>query len=315
MTDGREARKKETGLQESTKNLAKMLGYENTEMAVHTYLYIRYITNYLYYMAAPAGLVDKPPTEQVSPELDEVLQMLARKVGKEALSAETSTYHGKVVPLKDAVGLVTVDEDIELRDLEKVVPYSVARDIVLENPLKIAVFECPCRLLHENPCEPLDVCMAVGDPIASFIVEHGLHNARMISSDEAVEILKAEHERGHVHGAYFKDVAGDRFFAICNCCSCCCMGVQAWNKFKLPIICSSGYVAEVTEECTACGDCVEACPFDAVTVDDVAVVDTLACMGCGVCEGACDFGAVRLVLDPSKGEPLDIKKLVEEQEG
>ena len=305
--------KEEMTLKDSTRNLAKLMGYENTEQSVHAYLYITYILNYLYYMAAPAGLVDKPPTGEIPPEVDEIVQMLARKVGREALSAETSTYHGKVVPLKDAIGLVTVDEDIELRDLEKVIPYRVARDIVLENPLKIAVFECPCRVLHENPCEPIDVCMAVGDPIASFIVEHELHNARFVSAGEAVEILKAEHERGHVHGAYFKDVAGGRFFAICNCCSCCCMGVQAWNKFKMPIICSSGYVAAVTGECTACGDCAEVCPFGAITVEETALVDAEACMGCGVCEGACDYAAIRLELDPSRGEPLDIGKLAEEK--
>jgi hypothetical protein len=38
-------------------------------------------------------------------------------------------------------------------------------------------------------------------------------------------------------------------------------------------------------------------------------------MGCGVCEGACDYEAIVLELDPSKGEPLDIKRLMRQQTG
>jgi tetratricopeptide (TPR) repeat protein len=48
-----------------------------------------------------------------------------------------------------------------------------------------------------------------------------------LSPAEAVEILEAEHRRGHVHAAYFKDACLDRFYVICNCCKCCCGGIDA----------------------------------------------------------------------------------------
>jgi hypothetical protein len=38
---------------------------------------------------------------------------------------------------------------------------------------------------------------------------------------EALDLLRAEHERGHLHSAWFKDVMLNRFYAICNCCKCC----------------------------------------------------------------------------------------------
>jgi len=49
----------------------------------------------------------------------------------------------------------------------------------------------------------MDVCLFVGDPVASFIAEHNT-KYRKISQEEAVGILNAEHKRGHVHCAYFK---------------------------------------------------------------------------------------------------------------
>jgi len=301
-------------MRDSTKSVSKMLGTERAETAVHLYLYLRYITHYVYQMGKKTPFIRKPPTEQIPTEVEEAIEILANRVMREIVSAETSTYHGKVMPLELATQMVMLEEDVEIRDLsESIIPYPIARDIVLENPLSIAVFDCACRSLQEDPCLPLDVCLAVGDPIASFVVDNGVMNARKIEPEEAVAILQAEHKRGHVHAAYFKDVVDGRFYAICNCCSCCCLGMQVWNNTHLPMICASGYRAEVSDECTGCGDCAGMCPFFAIEVDDVAVVDEAKCMGCGVCEGACEASAIGLVLDPSKGEPLNIRELIKER--
>jgi hypothetical protein len=127
------------------------------------------------------------------------------------------TYHGKVVPLDAATQLVTVKEDVTLIDLEKTIPYALARDIVLRDPDHIVALECPCRTVRANPCLPLDVCLVTGEPFASFIVEHHPGRSRWISQAEAVDILRAERDRGHVHHAFFKDAMLGRFYAICNC--------------------------------------------------------------------------------------------------
>ncbi|MEE4609094.1 MAG: 4Fe-4S binding protein [Desulfobacteraceae bacterium] len=48
------------------------------------------------------------------------------------------------------------------------------------------------------------------------------------------------------------------------------------------------------EDCTGCGDCVEACPVAAIVmVDELAVIDMGDCIRCGTCHDACPQGAVR----------------------
>jgi len=227
--------------------------------------------------------------------------------------AWANSYHGKVVPLEEARNLVSIREDIEIRDLEQVIPYNRARDIVMKNPERIAALDCPCRESREHPCQPVDVCLIVGDPFVSFILEHQPEKSRQISSQEAVEILEAEHGRGHVSHAFFKDAMLNRFYAICNCCSCCCGAFQA-HQNGTPMLMSSGYSAAVESEiCAGCGICADFCQFGAIAIlDECAVISQEDCYGCGVCVDLCDQGAIRFALDPAKGEPLEILTLMDE---
>jgi ferredoxin len=220
------------------------------------------------------------------------------------------TYHGKVVPLAAAKQLVSVQEDINLGDLEHVIPYAMARDIVLQNPDHIVVLDCPCRAASEHPCLPLDVCLIVGEPFASFVTDHHPQRSRRISPQEAEDILQAEDRRGHVHHAFFKDAMLGRFYAICNCCACCCGAMQA-QRNGTQMLASSGYAAQVDADlCLQCGKCAEHCQFSAIRMEDTALVDLELCMGCGICVGQCDAGAVRLERMESKGQPLEIEAMI-----
>jgi NAD-dependent dihydropyrimidine dehydrogenase PreA subunit len=217
-------------------------------------------------------------------------------------------YHGKVLTTELACEIVKLDHDIKRTDLEQIIPYPKARDIVLRSSPSVTLLECPCRHARENPCTPTEVCMIVGG--GDFVRDHHPHRSRRVSQQEALDLLQDEHDRGHVHTAYFKDVCNDRFYAICNCCSCCCGGMEAMMKHGVPMVASSGYVAQVDETaCIACGDCEEACPFGAIRVNGKSTVDWGKCIGCGVCEGRCEMDAVALVLDEGKGVPLDVRQI------
>jgi len=222
-------------------------------------------------------------------------------------------YHGKVVPTKAAVQLVTINEDIHIEDLEKIIPYQRARAIVLKNPDHIVVLDCPCRSVSENPCLPLDVCLIIGEPFASYVAAHHSERSRWITQDEAVDILEAERARGHVSHAFFKDAMMGRFYAICNCCKCCCGAMRA-HQSGTPMLASSGFVAQVNIDlCIGCGDCETACQFSAIKIEDyIAIIDIQACMGCAVCEAHCTQGAIWMSLDENKGIPLEIHKLMAE---
>ncbi len=45
-------------------------------------------------------------------------------------------------------------------------------------------------------------------------------------------------------------------------------------------------------KCTACGACADACPSDAITVGDIAVIDAGKCVECCACVDECPSGAM-----------------------
>jgi heterodisulfide reductase subunit A-like polyferredoxin len=49
------------------------------------------------------------------------------------------------------------------------------------------------------------------------------------------------------------------------------------------------------DDSVACGSCVAQCPFGALSVEDVAIVDRVRCAGCGMCTMTCPEGALHLV--------------------
>jgi len=221
-------------------------------------------------------------------------------------------YHGKVMPLESITRLVMVQEEIRLPDLEQVIPYQRARALILQSPDHIVALQCPCRTARQDPCLPLDVCLVVGEPFSSFVIEHHPQRARWITQTEAVEILCQEDARGHVHHAFFKDAMFGRFYAICNCCSCCCGAMQS-HRNGTPMLAASGYVCRVDESlCIGCGECAEFCQFGALSLSDfITTVDLEACMGCGVCVDKCAQGALALQREASKGIPLEISQLLD----
>ena len=278
---------------------------------IHGYIYGRWPYFYI-----GVGKGKHPVTKYLAP-LGGFFDRLITKKKEDEPAEETigfaDTYHGKAVPLEEAKKLVLIDEEIKIPDLEQVIPYKRARSIVMKNPDKIVALDCPCRSVMENPCTPIDVCLVVGDPFASFIHEHQPERSRFITRDEAIEILKAEDQRGHVHHAFFKDAMLERFYAICNCCECCCGALHA-HQTGTPMLASSGYIAQVDEDlCISCDTCADYCQFGALEMGALIMdVSYEKCMGCGVCVDKCDQDAIALVRDEAKGVPLEICALMEQ---
>jgi NAD-dependent dihydropyrimidine dehydrogenase PreA subunit len=274
----------------STKKLLSQHGLLNilNLKALHSYAYVRWTRQYIAF----------------------ALNVLASRSTEKGRKNWSDRYHGKVLTHDQAKAIVTLDHPIALRDLEQIIPYPTARDLVLHGPPDIVVYECVCRQARTSPCSPSQVCMIIGQPFADFILEHHPTTSRRLTQAEALELLRQEHDRGHLHSAWFKDVMLNRFYAICNCCKCCCGGLEGMAKYQIGNIASSGYVAAVTTaKCDGCGKCERACPFNAMEVNEVSTVRWEKCMGCGVCEGQCPNGAISLVRDEKKGLPFDVRTL------
>lgn len=255
---------------------------------LHGYIYLRIFKQYLKF------LIRTNPTSHQS-----VRKFVANR------------YHSKVLTNNHARRLITLDKDIPYQEIEQIVPYKIARSIVMKAPPKIAAFECACRHSRPNPCLPTQVCLFIGELYADFMLEHHPKESQLLTQTEALKIIDEEHERGHIHSAWFKDATIDRFYAICNCCKCCCGGIETMVKYGIPIMASSGYVAQSDDgKCKTCGTCVNVCPFNALSLNqDHVIINWNKCMGCGVCVDKCTNKVLSLVRDEKKGVPLEVDLL------
>ena len=132
---------------------------------------------------------------------------------------------------------------------------------------KYAASPCSCRMsrkTYDEGCadDPGDWCIAVGD-MADYVVETQ-KGGRYITYDEVMDILKRAEDNGFVH--QITNIDGkDKIFAICNCNVNVCYALRTSQLFNTPNMSRSAYVARVTtEDCVACGKCVEYCPAGAV---------------------------------------------------
>ncbi|MCL6638943.1 MAG: 4Fe-4S binding protein [Firmicutes bacterium] len=49
---------------------------------------------------------------------------------------------------------------------------------------------------------------------------------------------------------------------------------------------------KITDECVACGTCMESCPNEAIIEGDPYSIDMEKCENCGTCIEACPTGAI-----------------------
>jgi len=137
---------------------------------------------------------------------------------------------------------------------------------LIEDAWAVSVGPCSCRrarrLMGEG-CGHLeeDMCMYLNDNARNY-AETGAH--RLITKEEAYEILKRAEDNGLVHELNVTPGYDDTT-AICNCCGCSCFALRIAEYFRTPDAIRTNYIARVDKEkCVACGQCVENCQLNAV---------------------------------------------------
>lgn len=166
---------------------------------------------------------------------------------------------------------------------------------VIKSAKHIGVGVCYCRHKMEHVgknCDaPMDICMTFGNTADSLIRSN---YARRISSEECLELLEVAYANNLVQIG--ENVQNEVAF-ICNCCGCCCEALLAAKRFgTAQTIATTAFLPVVSQsECTLCGQCVAACPVDALILSDqsLELIDEM-CLGCGVCVRNCAFDALKL---------------------
>ncbi len=143
--------------------------------------------------------------------------------------------------------------------------YDEVRTLV-DKAFAISVGPCSCRrsrrLMGEG-CGHLeeDMCMYLNDNAINY---SRLGSHRLISKEEAYEVLKRAEDNGLVHEINqtpgFEDAT-----AICNCCGCSCYALRIANMFRSTQAIKSNFIARIDKDkCVACGQCVENCQTNAL---------------------------------------------------
>lgn len=163
-----------------------------------------------------------------------------------------------------------------------------------------ALAPCPCRNRTEKmgvrECKdkfPVASCLFIGTPAMLMATQPA---GKQVSREEAKEYLEESRKQGLVMMTDNAEVMTDG--VICLCCGCCCSITRGLIKWDNPsAFARSDFVAKVSDECVACGVCVDRCMFDAISIDDdegKAQIAEDKCMGCGVCTVTCPTEALRL---------------------
>jgi electron transport complex protein RnfB len=200
--------------------------------------------------------------------------------------------------------VIPVGESIKM-DME-VAPFESAVGII-EHAQSWGVLDCICRkqtALIGKPCKhPVDVCMSMSDTPDAFTNSTEI---KALTKEEAYAVLRRADQAGLVH-TVSNNQQGNWY--ICNCCTCSCGILRGMAELGIAnVVASSAFINTVDETlCNACSLCVESCQFDALKVDDIAVVNNTHCVGCGVCVNTCPEHALALVRRPeSEIKPVPI---------
>ena len=232
-------------------------------------------------------------------ELAELFEQYLQETRGGVLMSAKPAIH-RVIPVGEAIpfGL-------------EVFPYEHATEL-LESAKSWGVRDCLCRVQQKlvgKGCDrPIENCMVFAPIEGAF--DHSKVD-RAITKEEALKILRQTEEAGLVHttGNY-----RDGHHYICNSCTCCCGLLRTVAEFGVSTTAvRSDFRAVVDDEtCIGCGDCLERCQFEALSVpDDICVVDYDRCVGCGLCATVCPTEALYLERRP-EGQvprpPSDIKE-------
>ncbi len=102
-------------------------------------------------------------------------------------------------------------------------------DNLLDVAQCVAVGPCDCRRVFHKCNNPVETEILLG-PTRHILLEAMPHDSREITKEAAREILENCRRRGLIQTVVR---CRDAFYAICNCCSCCCVPLRLSKKYGI----------------------------------------------------------------------------------
>lgn len=211
----------------------------------------------LYVPGVMEYMVDNKENLKKYPVIGECFEEYTRKLGA-LMAGNIPIGLGvmRVIPVQAAI-----DGDTRRASYEEI-------EYLLNKHEVFAVTDCACRasmrVIGEGCGHRVeDICLRLGSA-AEYYIRTG--KGRQVSREEAKNICLQAEKEGLMHQIPNLSGPGNAL-AICNCCGCSCFGLRNANLYRNPDWSRSNYVSKVdTEKCVACGECVENCPSNALTL-------------------------------------------------
>lgn len=218
---------------------------------VDKYFLELFVPGVMEYMVANKANVEKYPI------IGECFEEYTKKLGG-LMAGNLPVGMGvmRVIPIESAI-----EGDTKRASYEEI-------KYLLDSHEVFSVADCACRtsmrIIGEGCGHTVEeMCIQLG-PAAEYYIRTG--RGRKITREEAITICVQAEKEGLVHS--IPNLSGPgKALAICNCCGCSCFGLRNTNLFRNPDWSRSNYVAKVDKDkCVACGECVENCQANALTL-------------------------------------------------
>ncbi|OGO36959.1 MAG: hypothetical protein A2147_09790 [Chloroflexi bacterium RBG_16_57_8] len=100
---------------------------------------------------------------------------------------------------------------------------------IVDGSQGLALGPCSCRKVFKNCDGPInaEIMLSMG---SNVFIEQRPAEYQQINKEQASALLEDCHQRGLIHTIV---KCRDDFYAICNCCSCCCVPLRLSKRYGI----------------------------------------------------------------------------------
>jgi len=218
----------------------------------------------------------------------------------------------------DGTRTLEIDEKVE-GSVQQVLPAQVVHDFIDKANNYVIMDTCGCRLAGN--CEHFTHtvgCLFMGETATKLphAISHEVSREEAHRHvDRAVSVgLVPMVGKVRVDNFIFLTRDKGKLLSVCFCCHCCCMmgalrhiPAKHLDQVMTPL---EGVSIEVTDACIGCGNCVETCIFEAISLENERAVHSDQCRACGRCVTSCPNDAVRITLHQPEASVKEAEKRI-----